>query len=454
MDFSPAHGPKRASIALDEHFLPSLHAAWALVGSLAQLSHAELLINEVMYHAASGNRNEQYIEVINTASTAIDLTGWRLSGAVDFSITEGTIAGNGFWVIVADRAAFHAKYTAVTNYAGPWTGSLDGSSSVKLHTAAGATANTVHYNTEGDWSERRIGPLDQGASGWEWISDHDGRGSSLELINPLRSTQVGQNWDASTARDGTPGRANSVAQFDSAPFIQDVAHRPVVPSASDSVTIVAKITDEIGSAPPVAKLYWRLDSVPTTGFQEVALFDDGAHGDGAAGDGSYGAILPPYPTNTVIEYYLTAIDISGHLRTYPRTIPQNERTANLLYQVDTATRSDRRPLYRIILTTAEKTALDLVESAHPDSDAASSGAVVVQDGTGTAIRQLVTFRNRGHGTRRHDPHNIKVKLPADQPLSGRTNLNLNAAYPYCHTTWTPCWVKATPGERSKRTFSE
>ena len=103
-----------------------------------------VVINEVMYHAASGNTNEQYIEVINTASTAIDLTGWRLSGAVDFSITEGTIAGNGFWVIVADRAAFHAKYPAVTNYAGPWTGSLDGSSSVKLHTAAGAAANTVH----------------------------------------------------------------------------------------------------------------------------------------------------------------------------------------------------------------------------------------------------------------------------------------------------------------------
>ena len=41
---------------------------------------------------------------------------------------------------------------------GTWSGTLGGSSSIKLHDPLGTTVNSVSYDTEGDWSERRLGP--------------------------------------------------------------------------------------------------------------------------------------------------------------------------------------------------------------------------------------------------------------------------------------------------------
>ncbi|MCY2988633.1 MAG: metallophosphoesterase [Planctomycetota bacterium] len=44
---------------------------------------------------------------------------------------------------------------------------------------------------------------------------------------------------------------------------------------------------------------------------EVALLDDGAHGDGAAGDGVYGGQIPAQAVGTTVSYYLTATDSQG-----------------------------------------------------------------------------------------------------------------------------------------------
>ena len=45
----------------------------------------------------SGNPSEAFIEIVNERETAIDISGWKLEGAVAFTFPEGTvISGNAY----------------------------------------------------------------------------------------------------------------------------------------------------------------------------------------------------------------------------------------------------------------------------------------------------------------------------------------------------------------------
>lgn len=391
---------------------------------------ADVLINEIMHHPASGATNEQFIELFNHGAAEVKLTGWQLDGAVHLTFAAQTLAPGGYLVAVANRTTFQALHPAVANFVGDWTGVLDSSATVRLKDAVGNTVDSVSYESDGNWAVRKIGPADAyNERGWIWYAAHDGVGSSLELVNPAFSGKLGQNWESSSAVGGTPGAANSAASTNSAPFVLEVAHFPVIPGPTNTVSIAARIADEnLGTT--VVKLFWRVDATPAPAFQEATMLDDGLHGDGTAGDGIFGFALPVQAKGTIVEYYVTATDAGGQTRTYPRTEPSLGRTADLVYQVDDPARTTSQSLYRVIMTASEKAALDAVESAQALSDAASSGTFVTQDGTGTELRYQATFRNRGHGTRYRVPHNIKIELPSETPWRGRSSLNLNSAYPY------------------------
>ena len=97
-----------------------------------------------------------------------------------------------------------------------------------------------------------------------------------------------------------------------APLILDLAHSPLVPASTQTVAITARIVDEQSSGIGVT-LYWRVDAATPPPFTGVSMADDGAHGDGAAADGIYGALIAAQPNNTVIEFYVEAVDAGGEL---------------------------------------------------------------------------------------------------------------------------------------------
>jgi hypothetical protein len=393
-------------------------------------ARAEVVINEIMHHPASGSTNEQFIEIFNPGPADISLAGWQLDGAVHLSFSPQTLPAGGYLVAVANRSGFQAAYPTVSNFVGDWTGFLDSGATVRLKDGQGNTVDSVTYSNDGNWAVRKIGEADaDNARGWVWFAAHDGAGSSLELVNPKFSHKLGQNWESSGAVGGTPGGPNSTASTNSAPFVGDVAHFPVIPGPTNAVLITVRVADE-NPATTAVKLFWRVDASPAPAFQTATMLDDGLHGDGTAGDGIFGFRLPAQARGAIVEYYVTATDAEGQVRTYPRTEPSLGRTANLVYQVDDATRATAQSLYRVIMTASEKAALDQVEATQALSDAASNGTLVTQDGTGTELRYLITYRNRGHGTRYHVPHNLKIEVPSETPWKGRTSLNLNAAYPY------------------------
>jgi hypothetical protein len=395
-----------------------------------RLLAADVVINEIMHHAPSQDPREEFVELYNRGDAPADLTGWRFDQGVTYAFTGGTLDAGGYLVVAANVATFAAKYPGVTNVVGNWTGGLSNNrESIRIIDALGNTVDRVEYAESGDWAVRRRGPLDHGHQGWEWYQAADGGGPSLELINPFITNDTGENWFSSTPPGGTPGGQNSVMDSDVAPLVRDVSHSPAIPHSTDSVTVTSRVTDEAG-APASAAVFYRVDG-SGGGFTQVTMRDDGAGGDATAADGVYTAVLPPRADRTIVEFYVRAADAAGNARTWPAPT-EGTQGANALYQVDDTTYSGNLPIYRIVMTEAERLELADIGNGGPSGDHLSNAAMnatfIGVDGTGTDVRYEAGVRNRGHGSRLGPPNNYRVNFPADRSWHGVTAVNFNAYY--------------------------
>jgi hypothetical protein len=152
-----------------------------------------------------------------------------------------------------------AHYPTVTNVIGGWIGKLTNSGeSITLVNAIGTVVDSVRYCDEGDWAQRLLGPVDYYHRGWIWSNAHDGGGKSLELVCSGLSNEYGQNWKASTTDQGT-GQSQLRHGLQWRSIILDAKHTPLVPSASQPVTVTARIADELNTGLSVT-LRWRVDT--------------------------------------------------------------------------------------------------------------------------------------------------------------------------------------------------
>ena len=365
----------------------------------------QVLINEIMYHPSSQNDLEEFVELHNTTDAAVNLGQWELESAVRFTFPDVTIGAGEYLVVAADLAAFEARYPTVTNVVGGWSGRLSNSTeTIELVDAAGDTIDEVTYADEGDWSLRVVGPLDFGHRGWEWQSDHDGFGLSLELRQASLPNEFGSNWAGSAADGGSPGVVNGVAVADSAPLIADVSHFPIIPSSTDPVTISATVLDEADVGLTVSAQY-RVDGA--SAFTSVTLFDDGAHGDGAAGDGVFAAQLPAQADDAVIEFFISATDDANNNSVNPAAMSATVSAgARYLYQVDDSfdpadpSGGSEFPTYRLIMTEAERAELAQIgsTSSQSRSNAQMNGTFISINGSDVEANYLVGIRNRGAGS--------------------------------------------------------
>ena len=78
----------------------------------AQPTNAVILIGSWDYNPVSGNQNEQYVELRNTNSYAVDVSNWRLIGGIEFTLRPGTVipAGKSLY-LAANVNAFRARAT-------------------------------------------------------------------------------------------------------------------------------------------------------------------------------------------------------------------------------------------------------------------------------------------------------------------------------------------------------
>jgi VCBS repeat-containing protein len=372
-----------------------------------------IVINEIMHHPGTESPLEEFIELHNTATFPIDLTGWRISKGVDFTFPNVTIPASGYIVVAADLAAFEAAYGTLPNVVGPWVGQLSNSGElIRLRDDLDVQGDEVEYSDQGDWAQRvrlRTG----GENGWDWFAAHDGNGSSLELINPAVSNKNGQNWASSAP---TPGSTNSAASNDTAPLISDVIHSPAVPKSTDTVTISAKLKD-IATSPLAAALHYRQSTSNPGSFIQIPMTNDGT--------GTFSATLPPHPDNTIIEFYVRATD-GSNFRNWPAPTDLGQ-TANALFQFNDEIFDGQHLIYHLIMTAEEdQTFTDISRS----SNALMNTTLIVDDCSSWNVRYLCGTRIRGAGSRSHTPPPRRVALPRDQPLNNSTRMNLNTKYTY------------------------
>lgn len=411
-----------------------------------------VVINEILYHAPSMNPLEEYVEFLNLEPWPINLNGWRLTRGVKYTFTNATIPAGGYLVVAANLDTFRGYHPGVTNVVGNWEGALSNSGEdIRLEDANGKVIAEVRYADEGDWAIRRRSLLMYNNRGWEWSSEHDGEGKSLELINPCLPNNLGQNWAAGIPLGGTPGTTNSVFTNNIAPLISSITHAPVVPTSADPVVIRALISDE-SEVPPSVSLHYRVDALNPGEFSTLAMQDDGIAGDASAGDKVYSATLPAQAHDAVVEFYITATDTENLMRAWPAPAIRaadgfgpSGQVVNALYQVDDTSYTGKQPLYKIIMREAERVQLQAIMDnvgSTANSDAQMNGTFISLDGVGIELRYLVGVRNRGHGTRVAKPNNYRVNFRSDEKWKGVAAINLNAQFSWLQVLGATLHVKS------------
>jgi CotH kinase protein/Concanavalin A-like lectin/glucanases superfamily/Lamin Tail Domain/Chitobiase/beta-hexosaminidase C-terminal domain/Bacterial TSP3 repeat len=172
-------------------------------------SSANLVISEFSYNPANASAAEiaagfensndfEFIELLNTSATAVNLLGLTFTSGVSYDFTEAStirqLAPGGRCVIVENAAAFAFRYGAGLPIAGEFTlstGLSNGGETLTLSTSPGAVVQSFRYNDKAPWPTAA-----------------DGDGYSLVLIAPFTQPDhsLPENWRTSaTALGGTPG---------------------------------------------------------------------------------------------------------------------------------------------------------------------------------------------------------------------------------------------------------
>lgn len=91
---------------------------------------ASLMIGALDFDPISDDQDQEYVELINQSPTASDVSGWRVAGAVEFTLPPGTVIPSGGSLFLSpDREAFRLRAQSPTGgeqrfVVGPYQGHL------------------------------------------------------------------------------------------------------------------------------------------------------------------------------------------------------------------------------------------------------------------------------------------------------------------------------------------
>jgi hypothetical protein len=135
------------------------------LNSLSSIPTSQTALPNVLisaeYAPSSGNQEQEFIALLNNSSTAVDISGWTVSGSVNYTFKGGTvIPANSTYYLVADVTEFKARTTGPRGgqklfIQGNYDGELNNSyGALNLKNQAAATVATMSYGTppsQGDY---------------------------------------------------------------------------------------------------------------------------------------------------------------------------------------------------------------------------------------------------------------------------------------------------------------
>jgi len=362
---------------------------------------ARVVINEVMYHPASENEGEEYIELYNLSGVEQNLTGWQFTDGISYAFPPGsTLAPDQYLVIAHDPLVVSNKYDLADLFGPFFTGRLSNRGErLELRDALGNIVDSIHYQDRGRWPRAA-----------------DGDGPSLELLHPELDNTQPESWRAhseSTA-EGTPGSANAIASSGSSAILA-AGHYPVTPAPSEAVTVRARVE---GAA--VVRLVWKRDQ--DSSFNVLGMMDD------ATGNKVYTAEIPPQAHRTLMEYYIEAEDANGGTVAYPFGAPSfhlsetgHEVPFTLRYLSLNTPSPSGVPRFRVLMSSETRQELE----ANMLSDQLLPVTLIYMD----EVFPFARLRYRGMAKRLWTPKSYRIDLGWDHPLADRTKLDINGKRP-------------------------
>ena len=185
---------------------PPLRSIWS--GPVAEtfvVNPIPLMVTEIHFHPAgdgAGGAYEasdfEFLELLNTSASKLDLTGVQMQGDVSFTFSTTnavrSLNGGERVLLVRNLAAFAARYPGVTNVAGVFDGNLaNGGGRIVLKGALQEPILDFRFNDT-------------------WYPEADGGGRSLVLVDEKASPDTLSTavpWRPSAAIHGSPGKADA-----------------------------------------------------------------------------------------------------------------------------------------------------------------------------------------------------------------------------------------------------
>ena len=147
-----------------------------------------VVINEI--HAAPSNKTvaEEFVEIHNRGAVPQDLTGWSVTGGIDFAFPSGQVLDAGGFLAVAQSPAVLRGIYGDIPAVGPFAGRLANEGErIVLRNPSGLPEDEVEYGM-----------------GFPWPTTGGSEDCSIELIHPDLDNNLGGSWRVSTGPSVLP----------------------------------------------------------------------------------------------------------------------------------------------------------------------------------------------------------------------------------------------------------
>ena len=169
--------------------LVSLVAGTGLAGVAFAVSAGDVVINEIAWAGSVDNSNDEWIELYNPSSAAVDLAGWYIEDdyATQYLIEAGVIPAKGYFLI-EDTEASVASVSADALIGISLSNSGD---TLILKDSSGVAIDTVN------------------SGGGAWYGGDNLAKASMERIDPFSGGDSAGNWADASMGNGSVGSSGS-----------------------------------------------------------------------------------------------------------------------------------------------------------------------------------------------------------------------------------------------------
>ncbi|MEM7393822.1 MAG: lamin tail domain-containing protein, partial [Verrucomicrobiota bacterium] len=152
------------------------------------------IVSEIMYNPSDqiSGLDLEFVEIYNADTIDFDISGFRISGDVDYTFPDGTTFPAGGRFVIADNPDDVRSAYNLPNVFGPWDGNLPNDvGTVRLRNNLGAVLTETVYRDKSPWP-----------------ASADGGGHSLVLTRPDYGDDSHKAWSQSRWIGGSPGSAD------------------------------------------------------------------------------------------------------------------------------------------------------------------------------------------------------------------------------------------------------